>query len=176
MILLLLIGVLVPSVAAQEQTVEELLDVYYAALQAAADGDPANWLALFAEDATMSVPALAPVPVTGKDVIQAAMWPGIYSEIGGTTVTVHLTEVDGNTATVYIDYSGLPVQDIFEFNEDGLIQSLTVNVGVSPPEASASAEPTQLPETGGAVAGWWPGLLVLAGAAIAGLGRRLPSR
>ena len=179
---ILLVAVfLAPAAMAQDQTVEEILDAYWPVWnEALATGDATDWLVFYAEDATMAVPALAPQPVEGIDMIEAAMWPGIFGAVGGSTVEVLQMEVDGNTATVYLMYTGgvsgdMPIQEIFEFNEEGLIQSHTVNVGVTVPEA-AEETPTQLPETGGAGFNLLPGLLVFGGAALVALGRRFSSR
>ena len=182
-VILLATMILAPAVMAQDQTVEEILADYLVVLnEAMASGDSSAWIEFYAEDATMSVPALAPQPVTGKDMIEAAMFPGIFGAAGGAVVTVVQQEIDGNTATVYYMYMGgaqgdFPIQEIFEFNDEGKIQSHTVNVGTTAPAAEAAEEaPTQLPETGGVGLNLLPGLLVLGGAALVGLGRRFSSR
>ena len=125
----------------------------------------------------MEVPALAPQPVTGKAVIEAAMWPGIFGAVGEAVVTVVQQSVEGNTATVYYMYTGgasgdFPIEEIFVFNDEGLIQSHMVNVGVEAPAAAAAETPEQLPATGGAGLNLLPGLLVLGGAALVALSRR----
>ena len=186
-IVMFLVALVLAPTAAAQSSVEETLDAYYEALTESLDtGDPAAWLEFFAEDAVMEVPALAPQPVTGKDLIEAAMWPGVFANVGGSVVEETLREVDGNTASVYAMWLGgtggdMPIQEIFEFNDDGLIQSYTVNVGATPEgEAEAPAEeetateeePATLPESGGVLVNLLPGLLILGGAAMVGLGKR----
>jgi ketosteroid isomerase-like protein len=179
------VGVTLPEAAAETASIEDLLTEYYEVLNAAlASGDTSELIEWFAEDATMSVPALAPQPVTGKDLIEAAMLPGMLGAVGGATIETLLVEIDGNTATVYNMYTGgaqgdFPIQEIIEFNAEGKIQTYTVNVGVTPPAAAAettAAEPTTLPQSGGAAGSLLPALLVVGGGALAALGRRLKAR
>ena len=77
---ILLVAVFVaPAVMAQDQTVEEILDAYWPVWnEALATGDATDWLEFYAEDATMSVPALAPQPVTGKEMIEAAICDEVH--------------------------------------------------------------------------------------------------
>ncbi len=181
---------LAPTAMAQD-SVDDTLDAYYVVLIEALDtGDSAAWLEFFAEDASMSVPALAPQPVTGKELIEAAMWPGVFSNVGGSVVEETLREVDGNTASVYAMWVGgvggdMPIQELFEFNDEGLITSYTVNVGATPEgepeviseeEAVAEEEPATLPESGGVLVNLLPGLLILGGATLVGLGKKRSSR
>ena len=179
LVMVLVVGLMLAPAAAAQGSVEETLDEYYVAIgEALVTGDSAAWIEFFAEDAEVGVPALAPMPVTGKDMIEAAMWPGIYSNMAESTIEITLLEIEGNTATVYAMWVGgasgdMPIQEVFEFNDDGLIQVYTVNVGVPAPGAE---EPAALPETGGAGLNLLPGLLVLGGAALAALGRRFSSR
>jgi ketosteroid isomerase-like protein len=168
----------VPAVSAQTPTVEELLTEFYKVLNAAlASGDTSALLEWYADDATMEVAALAPAPVTGKEMIGAAMLPGMLSAVGGATITTLAMSVEGNTATVYNMYTGgvqgdFPIQEIIVFTADGKIQTYTVNVGVTPP----AAQPAALPQTGGAVGSLLPLLLMASGGVLVGLGRRFRAR
>ncbi len=123
----------------QKQTPEEILNEFYPVMEdALASGDGTAWVEYFADDATMEVPALAPQPVAGKDMIEAAMWPGVYGAAGESSIEIVQLEVDGNSATVYLMYTGgltgdFPMQDLIEFNDEGKIQSYVVNVGVPAP-------------------------------------------
>ncbi len=185
--ILFLVLTLVPAAMAQDQTVDELLDAYYLVLgEALTTGESADWLEFFAEDASVAVPALAPQPVVGLEMIDAAMWPGIFGNVGGSTIENPLREVDGNTATVYAMWMGgtggdMPIQESFEFNDEGKITSYTVNVGATPPEeeaaeeapATTTEESATLPASGGAGLIMLPGLLILGGATLVGLGKRL---
>ena len=169
---------LAPAAMAQDQNIEEILADYLVVLnEGLQSGDSSAWIEFYAEDAVMEVPALAPQPVTGKAVIEAAMWPGIVSNVGEAEVTVLQQSIDGNTAHVYYMYAGsvsgdFPIEEIYVFNDEGLIQSHTVNVGTEPPTAAAAETPEQLPATGGAGLSLLPGLLVLGGAALVALSRR----
>ena len=181
--ILLVALLLAPAAVAQEPDVQTVVDAYIVVLnEALATGDSSEWIEFYAEDATMEVPVLAPQPVTGKELIEAAMFPGIFGAVGGATVTVVQSSVDGDTMTMYNMYIGgaqgdFPIEEIIVVNADGLFQYHTVNVGVEAPaeEAEAAETPTQLPETGGAGL-MLPGLLVIGGAALVALGRRFSSR
>ena len=185
-IIILITLLLAPAVLAQAPSTEDLVAAYVAATnEALASGDSAEWLTLYADDAVMSVPALAPQPVTGGEMIGAAMFPGIMGAVGGATVTIVQATYGDDSATVYNMYLGgasgdFPIEELFEYDADGLITSHIVNVGVTAPEAEVAetteAAPAALPETGGAGLNLLPGLLVLGGAALVGLGRRFSSR
>jgi hypothetical protein len=194
LIIVTLMALVLAQTAGAQASIEETLDEYYVVLgEALVSGDAGPWLEFLAEDCEMSVPALAPMPVTGKDVIEAAMWPGMLSQVSGATIDVLLVNVEGNTATVYTMWTGgpggdFPIEEIFEFNDEGLIQKYTVNVGVTAPEAAGgaaaeeeeeeeeAAQPTELPASGGVPVDVLPGVLVLGGAALTLLGRKLKSR
>jgi ketosteroid isomerase-like protein len=158
---------------AQAASIEDMLEQFYVDLNAALkSGDTSQVLTWFADDATMEVGALAPQPVKGKDMIGAAMFPGMLAAVGGATITTVSTTVDGNTATVYNMYTGgkqgdFPIQEIIVFNTAGKIQSYTVNVGVPPPA------PVALPTSGGAILAHLSLLAVAVGGAFAVLGQQL---
>jgi ketosteroid isomerase-like protein len=176
-VVLLIVLALVPSVGAQTVSIAETLKAFYAALNAAlASGDTTEVLTYYADDATMEVGALAPKPVTGKDLIGAAMFPGMLAAVGGAKITTVSMTVEGNTATVYNMYIGgkqgdFPIQEIVVFNTAGKIQNYTVNVGVPPPAA-----PAALPKTGGPGTNVLPALLAAGAGALIALGRRLRAR
>lgn len=178
-VVLLVMLALVPSVGAQTTSIEDTLKEFYKALNAAlASGDTTEVLSFYADDATMEVGALAPKPVTGKDLIGAAMFPGMLAAVGGAKITTVSMTVEGNTATVYNMYVGgkqgdFPIQEIIVFNAAGKIQNYTVNVGVPPPAAAA---PAALPKTGGSGISLLPALLVAGAGAMIAVGRRLRAR
>jgi ketosteroid isomerase-like protein len=176
-VVLLVVLALAPGAGAQTASIEEMLKVFYKALNAAlASGDTTEVLKWYADDATMEVGALAPKPVTGKDLIGAAMFPGMLAAVGGAKITTVSMTVTGNTATVYNMYVGgkqgdFPIQEIIVFNDKGKIQKYTVNVGVAPPAAA----PAALPKTGGAGGSLLPALLAAGAGTMIALGRRLRS-
>lgn len=170
-----------PSVMAQEASPAEVAQNYYAALgQAAVTGDTTPVLDLFADDATVMIVGLSTEPVQGKEAIQAT-FGGMLAMLQGLTITMGDMSVDGDTvtATYAMSTAGaeqVPVTDTFVV-QDGKIQSMTMEIAPEGLAATAAAEPAAtepvaLPETGGAVGGLFPGLVVVAGAALVALGRR----
>ena len=173
-VVFLAILLVTPSVMAQSSP-EEVVQSYYTALgQAATSGDFTALLDLFADDATITVPALSPAPVSGKEAIQSTMG-GMLTMLQGLEVTVGDMTVDGDQVTVSYTLSvaameqPIPATDTFVI-QDGQIQSLTIDIAT---EAMAVPTPYDLPETGGPVGSLLPGLLVFGGAALVGLSRRL---
>jgi ketosteroid isomerase-like protein len=155
---------------------------YYLALgDAAAGGDLAAVLDLFADDATVTLTALSPEPVSGKEAMQS-VFAGLFSMLQGVTFTVEGMAVEGDQVTV--DYTmtvasmpvPIPAADTFVV-VDGKIQSLVLEISpeamAGAPATAAGDDPAALPETGGAGLGSLPGLLILAGGAMAAASRRL---
>ena len=178
-ILSLLIAALVilpvaPGAMAQEPSPTDVVQSYYTALgQAAADGDLTALLDLFADDAAITVPALSPNPVSGKDAIQTTIG-GILTMLQGLQITVGDIAVEGEQVTVQYTISTaemetpIPATDTFVI-QAGQIQSLTIDIST---EAMAAVTPAELPQTGGAALPLLPGLLVAGGAAVLALRRR----
>jgi ketosteroid isomerase-like protein len=176
-LVVLAILLVTPSVMAQAASPAEVAQNYYAALsQAAVTGDTTPVLELFADDATVMIVGLSPQPVQGKEAMQAT-FGGMLAMLQGLTITMGDMSVDGDTATVTYTMSTagaegeVPVTDTFVV-QDGKIQSLTMEIAPEALAATTAAEPAALPETGGAVGGLFPGLVVVAGAALVALGRR----
>jgi len=166
LVLLLVLGLslaLCSGAAAQDSSPAAVVQTYYAALgQAAASGDFSQVLALFADDATVSIPALGSQGITGKEAMRSA-FAGIGSLMKDMTVLVDHIEVDGDTAVVgyRLVSSGqqdVPAEDTF-IVRDGKIVALTVSVAVQAPTESSS---DLLPTTGGFVLPL-QGMLPLAG-------------
>jgi ketosteroid isomerase-like protein len=175
LVVVLAVLLVTPSVLAQA-TPEEVVQNYYTALgEAATTGDATGLLDLFADEATISVVGLTPEPVAGKAAIQGTMG-GMFALLQGLTVTVGEVTVEGDQVTVAytmaVEGMGeIPATDTFVI-ADGQIQSLAIQLS---PEAMAGlVQPVlyDLPETGGPVIGFLPGLLVLGGGAIVALSRR----
>jgi len=168
---LLVALILAPGAAAQASSPEEVVQAYYAALgESAVTGDFTGILDLFAEDATLTVPALSPQPIVGKEMMQAT-FAGMSSMLKGMNITVDEITTDGDQVTVNYRMttaqaeSETPATDTFEI-KDGKIQALTI-------EIAAQDAPVVLPTTGAAGLNLLPGLLVLGGGALVALGRRL---
>lgn len=166
-----------PGVMAQDASPTDVVQGYYAALgEAAASGDTTALLDLFADDATVTIAGLSPQPVQGKEAMQAA-FAGMLSMLKGVTITVGDISADGDTVTVTYTMvvegveGEVATTDTFVIS-DGKIQSLTIEIASEALAGVTGATPTQLPETGGPVAGMLPGLLVLGGAAFVALSRR----
>lgn len=168
-----------PGALAQGATPAEVVQGYYAALsQAAAGGDTAGLLDLFADDATVEVTGLTPQPVSGKEAIQSTLG-GMFALLQGLTVTVGDVAVDGDRAVVNYTMAtagsptAIAATDTFVIQE-GKIQSLTIALApeVLAGATASAATPTALPATGGPVSGLLPGLLALGGAALMALSRR----
>lgn len=166
-----------PGAEAQPPSPEEVVQSYYTALgEAAASGEVAAILDLFADDASVMIIGLSPEPVQGKEAIEST-FSGMLALLKGLTVTVGDVTVEGGQVDVnYVlapegQAEGIQAADTFVV-EDGQIQSLTIQL--APEALSGLAQPTLygLPETGGPVSGLLPGLLVLGGAVLVGLGRR----
>jgi ketosteroid isomerase-like protein len=167
-----------PGAVAQEPSPADLVQSYYAALEeAAASGDTTALLDLFADDATVSVAALAPQPVQGKEAIQSVLG-SIVNMLQGLEVT--LGEVSTSEDTVTVEYTmqvqgmegDLPAIDTFVV-QDGLIQSLTIEIAPEALGAATTTPPATLPATGGPAGVLLPGLVILGGVALAAVGRRL---
>lgn len=110
------------------ETTEKVIADYFAATRAM-DGEA--WLATFADDAVSSDPVGAP-PMQGKEALGQ-----FFAGIAGAFETVGLTEdsifISGNGAAVKwtgrgkgrngreVTFEGI---DVFEINEDGLIQRM----------------------------------------------------
>lgn len=167
-----------PTVLAQSASPSDVVQGYYAALQqAAAGGDTAALLDLFADDATITVPGLTPQPVAGKEAIQATLG-GMFSILQGLTVTLGNVAVDGDKVTVSYTMTSagsstpVPATDTFVI-QDGKIKSLTIEIAAEALAAVSSPVPTALPVSGGAGSALLPGLMVMAGAGLLALRRRL---
>lgn len=174
LVVALAILLVAPSVMAQTSPTD-VVQGYYAALgQAATSGDFTALLDLFADDATITIPVLSPEPVSGKDAIQSTMG-GMLTMLQGLEVTVGDMAVEGDQVTVSYTLSvaameqPIPATDTFVI-QDGMIQSLTIDIAAE--ALGPVPTPYDLPETGGPVGSLLPGLLVLGGAALVGLGRR----
>lgn len=163
-----------PSVMAQASPTD-VVQSYYAALgEAAAGGDTTALLALFADDATVDVAGITPGAVEGKEAIQSTLG-SMFALLQGVTVTLGEVTAEGDTVTTSYTLalpgqaSPIPATDTFVI-QDGKIQSLTMTIDLT--GMAAASTPPSLPATGGPMSGLLPGLLVLAGAALAGLSRR----
>ena len=178
----LLLSLLAPvagSVAlAQEATPESIVQQYYTALgEAASTGDTAALLDLFADDATVDIPGLSPQPVQGKEAMQST-FAGMLALLQGLTVTMGDLSVEGDQVTVNYTMAvagmegAVPATDTFVIGE-GKIRSLTIQIAPEVLAGVGAASPADLPQTGGAVASLFPGLLLLGGAALVALSRRL---
>jgi ketosteroid isomerase-like protein len=184
--LVVLLSLLVPALAgvalAQETTPEAVVQQYYTTLgQVAGTGDTAPLLDLFADDATIDIPGLSPQPVQGKEAMQST-FAGMFALLQGLTVTVGDVTVEGDQVTVSytMAVSGMegtiPATDTFVV-QDGLIQSLTIQLAAEALSGMGlgAAAPAALPQTGGAGVNLFPGLLLLGGAALVAVSRRLPA-
>ncbi len=174
LIAVLAILLVAPSAMAQTSPLDVVQGYYTALGQAAAGGDLTPLLDLLADDATVTIPALSPAPVSGKEAIRTTMG-GVLALMQGLKVTVGDIKVEGDQVTVSYTLSvasaekPIPATDTFVIR-DGKIQSLTINIAA---EALASMPtPYTLPQTGGPVGSLLPGLLVLGGAALVALSRR----
>jgi ketosteroid isomerase-like protein len=178
----LLLSLLAPvagSVAlAQEATPESLVQQYYTALgEAASTGDTTALLDLFADDATVDIPGLSPLPVQGKEAMQST-FAGMLALLQGLTVTMGDLSVEGDQVTVNYTMAvagmegTVPATDTFVIGE-GKIRSLTIQIAPEVLAGVGAASPADLPQTGGAVVSLFPGLLLLGGAAFVALSRRL---
>ncbi len=161
---------LAPAAGAQAPTAQEVVQAYYEALgKAAASGDLTALANLFADDATVSVPAISPKPVQGKAMMQA-VFGGILNLLKGASIKVDDLAVEGEKVTVRYRLVAAAAQtevkatDTFTI-KDGKIQSLTI-------EVAAETLPKSLPVTGAAAGNLALGLLTLAGLASLALGRR----
>ena len=166
---------LVPGVWAQAPSPEETVQAYYAALGKAVEtGDITDVLALFAEDATLTIPAISPQPVQGVEMMQS-LFTGMSTMIQGMTITVEEMVTEGNQVTVTYKMASEAMgketmaTDTFTV-KDGKITSLTIEFSDETPL------PATLPTTG-AVAGMTllPGILLAAGASLIVLGRKIRS-
>ena len=174
-VLVVVLATLLVAPGAMAQTSPaDVVQGYYGALgQAAASGDFAALLDLFADDATITVPVLSPAPVSGKAAIQSTIG-GILNMLQGLSVTVGDMAVEGDQVTVNYTLSvaaqeqAIPATDTFVI-QDGKIQALTIEISA---QALAVPAPAALPQTGGPVGGLLPAFLLLGGATLAGLGRR----
>jgi len=166
-----------PNVMAQEASPTEVVQSYYATLgEAATSGDMTAVLNLFADDATITIAGLSPEPVTGKEAIQATMG-GMFTMLQGMTITVGDISTEGDqvtvTYTMAVEGVGeIPATDTFVIR-DGKIQSLTIQISPEILAGVTGAQPTTLPQTGGSVGSLLQGLLLLGGAGLVALGRRL---
>jgi ketosteroid isomerase-like protein len=170
----LAILLVVPSAMAQTSPAD-VVQSYYAALgEAAAGGDTAALLALFADDATVNVTGVTPAAVEGKEAIQSTLG-NMFALLQGVTITLGEVTAEGDTVTTTYTLalpgqaSPIPATDTFVI-QDGKIQSLTMTIDLT--AMAAAPTPPSLPATGGPVSGLLPGLLALGGAALAGLSRR----
>ncbi len=166
---------LVAPVARAQALPTEVVQGYYTALgQAAATGDLNPLLDLFAEDATLTVPALTPTPVEGKEAIRTTMG-GILALLQGLNITLDEVTGEGDQVTVRYTLSvasagkPIPATDTFVI-QNGKIRSLTITIAAE--ALAAMPTPSALPTTGGPVGSLLPGLLALGGAALVGLSRR----
>ncbi|MGD8624220.1 MAG: nuclear transport factor 2 family protein [Anaerolineae bacterium] len=174
LVVALVILLAAPSVMAQTASPTDVVQSYYAALgEAAAGGDTAALLALFADDATVEIVGITPEPVAGKEAIQSTLG-NMFALLQGVTISLGevTTEGDTVTATYSLALPGqdnpIPATDTFVI-QDGQIQSLTIDIAT---EALAVPTPYDLPQTGGPVGSLLPALLVFGGAALVGLSRR----
>ncbi len=180
LIVVLAVLLIAPGAMAQGATPAEVVQGYYAALsQAAAGGDTAGLLDLFADDATVEVTGLTPQPVSGKEAIQTTLG-GMFALLQGLTVTMGDVAVEGDQVVVNYTMAtassptAIPATDTFVVQE-GKIQSLTIALApeaLAGATAAAAATPTALPATGGPVSGLLPSLLALSGAALMAFSRR----
>lgn len=174
LIVALAILLVAPSAMAQASPTD-VVRSYYAALgEAAAGGDTAALLALFADDATVEVTGITPGVVEGKEAIRSTLG-SMFSLLRGVTITLGEITAEGNTVTATYTLtlpgqaSPIPARDTFVIQE-GKIKSLTMAVDLT--AMAAASTPSSLPKTGGPVGSLWPGVLVLGGAALVGLSRR----
>ena len=170
-VVLLVALMLVPGIAAaQTASAQEVVQAYYQALgQAAVAGDAAAVADLFADDATVTVPAISPNPVQGKESM-TAVFGGVFSLMKGMSIKTDDLAVDGDKVTVQYrmvtadEKTEIKATDTFVI-KDGKIQTLTIEI--------AGKLPTALPVTGAAEGNLALGLLGLGGAALVALGRKL---
>lgn len=175
LVVVLAILLVAPCAMAQTATMD-VVQSYYAALgEAAAGGDTAALIDLFADDATADVKGITPGAVTGKEAIQGTLG-NMFALLQGVTVTLDEVTAEGDTVTTTYTLAlpgqdgAIPATDTFVI-KDGKIQALTIAIDLTAMPGTATTY--TLPATGGAVSSLLPGLLVLAGAAFVGLGRRL---
>ncbi len=176
LVAILAAALIAPSVLAQEPSPTDTVQSYYTALgEAAASGDLTALLDLFADDATITVPALSPDPVGGKEAIQTTIG-GILTMLQGLQIAVGDIAVEGDqvTVTYTVTVAGMenpiPATDTFVI-QGGKIQSLTIDISAE--AMTAMPSPAELPQTGGPALPLLPGLLVAGGAVFVALGRRL---
>ncbi len=176
---------LVPVTWAQAPSPEEVAQAYYAALgEAAASGDSTALVDIFADNATVTMAALSPQPITGKTMMQT-MFAGMAAMLKDVTITVDEIATEGEQVTVTYRMTMPGVEgeihatDTFVVQE-GKIQSLTTEIA---PEdlgkLTGLASTGTLPTTGAAKGAGLPGLLSLGGVALIALGvlgRRVAAR
>lgn len=183
--LLLAALLLVPAAWAQAPSPEEAVQAYYVALgQAAASEDLTALLDLFADDATVTMAALSPQPISGKAMMQT-MFTGMAGMLKTATINVDEIAAEGEQVTVAYRMTLASVEgdihatDTFVVRE-GKIQSLTIQIAPEDLGKLAGIVPTgALPATGAAKGAWPPALLGLGGVALIALGvlgRRLAVR
>jgi ketosteroid isomerase-like protein len=176
-----LVALLAAPVALAQDAPADVVQSYYTALEeAAAGGDTDALLNLFADDATVTVEALSPQPVQGKEAIQS-VFGGMMAMMQGLAVTMGDVSVDGDTVTVSYTLNvastegGIPATDTFVI-QDGKIQSLTIDIAAGAlAGAGAAAAPGALPTSGGPAV-FFPALLIAGGTALAALSRRISRR
>ncbi|MFZ5916194.1 MAG: nuclear transport factor 2 family protein [Chloroflexota bacterium] len=168
---LLLALALAPAAAAQAPSPQEVVQSYYAALaEGLVAGDFSGVLALFAEDATLTIPMLSEQPIAGTAMMQA-MFGGMSTMLQGASIEVGEMTTEGDQVTVSYEITtpasetAMPATDTFVIT-DGKIQALTITI-------APAAAPAVLPTTGATTLNQLPALLVLGGGALVALGRRL---
>ena len=170
--------VLVPGVWAQAPTPEETVQAYYVALgEAVASGDVSELLDLFADDATLTIPAISETPVQGKETMQS-LFAGMSMMIQGMTITVDEMATEGDQVTVTYRMTSetmgneMSATDTFTV-KDGKITSLTIQM--SDEALTPVTLPATLPTTGAVGVNFLPGVLLIVGASLIGLGRKVRS-
>ena len=167
---------LVPVAWAQAPSPEEVAQAYYAALgEAATSGDLTALLDLFADDATVTMAALSPQPISGKAMMQT-MFTGMAGMLKTATITVDEIAAEGDQVTVTYRMTVASVEgdihatDTFVVRE-GKIQSLTIQIAAEDLGKLAGIVPTgALPTTGAAKGAWPPAILALGGVILIALG------
>jgi LPXTG-motif cell wall-anchored protein len=180
--LLLITGVLsvalllAPMASAQSPSPQEVVQAYYAALgEASTSGGFTALLDLFADNATVTMAALSPQPISGKTMLQT-MFTGMAAMLKGVAITADGIATEGGQVTVTYRMT-VPVvggdihaTDTFVV-QDGKIQSLNIQIAPEDLGKLAGIAPAApLPTTGAEKGAWPPAILGLGGVVLIALG------
>jgi len=125
----------------------------------------------------LTIPAISENPVQGKETMQS-LFAGMSAMIQGMTITVDEMVTEGNQVTVTYRMTSetmgneMSATDIFTVG-DGKITSLTIQI--SGEALTPVTLPATLPTTGATGVNFLPGILLIVGTSLIGLGRKVRS-